>query len=362
MRKEVERTDKKATKNKTEVTPVTSDNGIGESSLLLSTEAYNDAAFEPNKMPVFEPDKAIKEKGSIEEFSSQKANNEVFEFQFPAVTKDGCATHILYDEDELSFEVRMRLEDGIKNNGEPLALDRRGDSIGRKIEVRVKEIDEKERVVYLEAVEKIPNENALLNKKRKQIENEIERLFAEAEGAEEIKIPVLARAAYITDDFVVLDIQESGINVFVYTKNWSCNHIPKLKDYVEKDAVYRINITARKPARRSRTKFLYFGEHRSYTENSWELVNQNILKKGSMITVRCIGVNESLSQWQGVCTSKNVLPPEVILFGAINKNKDSIRPIVGEIYECTIKGVDTKKTKKVIHVVPFRKLYEDKQS
>ena len=212
---------------------------------------------------------------------------------------------------------------------------KRGIFLTRTFTVKITEIDEKNRVVYVRSGR--AHRNSLKN-----------QLIGEIMGAlKNNEYPkITGRIIRVNDSRALVDIAGKGILGICHVSNWSSAYTRYLKEACKEGEIYDFRITG--PLKKQKDKTQGFELSRlDFAEDPWKNIPPEYAVPDAVIAIRCVDKPKGKTFWWGV--SKIV--PGIEIMGDFTKRFDDVKVYTGITYKCKVTHVDLEKH--IFKVVPF---------
>jgi hypothetical protein len=291
----------------------------------------------------------------LDMFQAFKDSGTAFRVAFANSTPEGDFFINAAEDGSSRLTIIMKAEDASRWEGRSFDVSKRGNTLGKMILVKIKEIDREKGLIYVEA------EKYAENLQRDAINDELNAILTAANRANasmctEVNATVIGVYQY----HVVLNIANSGAIARVSIRNWSKLYVFDLNSMCRKGDVYKINIIGRAHLRREYDTPTWEAEHISFTIDPWKLIDTNKIKQGVLLTVRCVRTDYRVNRWWAVPVDNSVLPAGMELFGGMKSGEDAVRPQVDGIYQAMIVNVNL--DKRSLKILPYRPILEERNA
>lgn len=282
-------------------------------------------------------------------------SNTTFTVSFANVTADGDFYINAANDGTSRLTIYMRHEDASRWEGRELDVARRGNTLGRAVPVKIKEIDAEKGYIYVTAVKTADN------LQRDAVNAELNSILEMTKSAKtDMQVEVNATVIGVYDYHVVLNIANSGAIARVSIRNWSKTYLHDLKNSCKRGDVYKINIIGKARLRHEYSTPTWEAEHLSFTADPWKLLDVNKVSRGTLVVVRCTRVDYRVNRWWAVPVDSSILPSNMELWGHMKTGDPDkvVRPEIGKTYQAMIVNVNVEN--KSLKIIPYRPTREDR--
>lgn len=219
--------------------------------------------------------------------------------------------------------------------------------IGREMNVRVKEVDFENRIVYM----RYSRISA-----RVQINDELESTLknAKAEGRS-VRIKAVGKVIKVFPRYAMINIADKGVIGYIHVANWSEDYTRDLTYVLKVGDTYTYDIVDMRESKIGLRTFQL--DHKPYSISVWKKIPENFNPYNTTIQVRCIEIDVAKCTWIGtVASNQSLLPMGMEVYGYYKQGKDALVPELGQTYLCTVTSFN--RERKSLAVTLYRSIRE----